>query len=138
VAAGILKQSTTVAPPSTIDIRTLHRSRRLPLAFLRGVGLPDALIDYLPSLLSQAIQHYSCFINYSSKTRASSAGCTPDLQDKGVRCWFASEDMKRRPWEPSKVSRSDGGTIGSYGSNNRRSTAEALRDRSGVLQGIKR
>jgi hypothetical protein len=38
----------------------------LPLTFLRGVGLPDALIEYLPSLLNQAIQHYSCFISYSS------------------------------------------------------------------------
>ena len=36
------------------------------LAFLRGVGLPDNLIDYLPSLLNQPIQFYSCFISYSS------------------------------------------------------------------------
>jgi hypothetical protein len=30
-----------------------------------GVGLPDNFIEYLPSLLNQAIQHYSCFISYS-------------------------------------------------------------------------
>jgi uncharacterized protein YjbI with pentapeptide repeats len=53
--------------PSTIDHRTLQQSGPLPLAFLRGVGLPDNLIEYLPSLLSQAIQHYSCFISYSNK-----------------------------------------------------------------------
>jgi hypothetical protein len=29
--------------------------------------LPDNLIDYLPSLLNQAIQDYSCFIRYSAK-----------------------------------------------------------------------
>jgi hypothetical protein len=46
--------------PSSVDIRTLQRSGQLPLVFLRGVGLPDALIEYLPSLLNQAIQHYSC------------------------------------------------------------------------------
>jgi hypothetical protein len=46
--------------PSTIDIRTLQRSGPLPLAFLRGVGLPDTLIEYLPALLNQAIQFYSC------------------------------------------------------------------------------
>ena len=34
--------------PSTIDHRTLARSGPLPLAFLRGVGLPDRLIDDLP------------------------------------------------------------------------------------------
>jgi hypothetical protein len=56
--------------PSSIDIRTLQRSGRLPLPFLRGVGLQDMLIDYLPSLLNQAIQHYSCFISYSSKDEA--------------------------------------------------------------------
>src|SRR4051794_35485520 len=35
--------------PSTVDHRTLQRSGLLPLAFLRGVGLPENLIDYLPS-----------------------------------------------------------------------------------------
>ena len=44
--------------PSIIDHRTLQRSGRLPLAFLRGCGLPDRLIDYLPSLLEEAIQYY--------------------------------------------------------------------------------
>ena len=53
--------------PSILDHRTLQRSGRLPLAFLRGCGLPDQLIDYLPSLLEEAIQYYSCFISYSSK-----------------------------------------------------------------------
>jgi hypothetical protein len=41
--------------PSTLDYRTLQRSGRLPLAFLRGCGLPDRLIDCLPSLLGEAI-----------------------------------------------------------------------------------
>jgi len=35
--------------PSTIDYRTVAKSAILPLAFLRGCGLPDALIDSLPS-----------------------------------------------------------------------------------------
>ena len=39
--------------PSSIDFRTLEKSPNLPLAFLRGVGLPDRLIDYLPSLLNR-------------------------------------------------------------------------------------
>jgi hypothetical protein len=72
----------------------LQRSGRLPLAFLRGIGLPDALIEYLPSLLSQPIQHYSCFISYSSKEEDFARRLHADLQDEGVRCWFAPEDMK--------------------------------------------
>jgi hypothetical protein len=80
--------------PSVVDIRTLQRSGPLPLAFLRGVGLPDALIKYLPSLLNQPIQHYSCFISYSTKDDEFVDRLHADLQDKGVRCWIAPEDMK--------------------------------------------
>ena len=79
--------------PSTIDHGTLQRSGPLPLAFLRGVGLPDNLIDYLPSLLGHAIQFYSCFISYSSKDQAFAERLHADLQAKGVRCWFAPHDM---------------------------------------------
>ena len=80
--------------PSIIDHRTLQRSGPLPLAFLRGVGLPDNLIDYLPSLLNQPIQFYSCFISYSSKDQAFAERLHADLQAKGVRCWFAPHDMQ--------------------------------------------
>ena len=80
--------------PSTIDHRTLARSGNLPLSFLRGCGLPDTFIDYLPSLLNQPIQHYSCFISYSSKDDAFAQRLYADLQNKGVRCWFAPKDMK--------------------------------------------
>jgi uncharacterized protein YjbI with pentapeptide repeats len=80
--------------PSTLDHRTLAWSGLLPLAFLRGCGLPDALIDYLPSLLSEPVQFYSCFISYASKDHAVAERLYADLQNKGVRCWFAPEDMK--------------------------------------------
>jgi hypothetical protein len=79
---------------STIDHRTLARSGPLPLAFLRGCGLPDALIDYLPSLLNEPFQFYSCFISYASKDHPFAERLYADLQNKGVRCWFAPEDMK--------------------------------------------
>ena len=71
----------------------MQRSGRLPLQFLRGVGLPDNFIEYLPSL-NQPIQHYSCFISYSGKDDAFVRRLHADLQNKGVRCWFAPEDMK--------------------------------------------
>ena len=79
--------------PSIIDHRTLQRSGPLPLSFLRGVGLPDNLIEYLPSLLNQAIQHYSCFISYSTKDQEFAERLHADLQNKGVRCWFAPHDL---------------------------------------------
>ena len=87
-------ESCTHRGPSTIDHRTLAQSGELPLSFLRGCGLPDTFIDYLPSLLNQPIQFYSCFISYSTKDDAFARRLHADLQDKGVRCWFAPEDMK--------------------------------------------
>ena len=79
--------------PSTLDHRTLAQSGPLPLAFLRGCGLPESLITYLPSLLNQPIQFYSCFISYSTKDQAFADRLHADLQNKGVRCWFAPHDM---------------------------------------------
>ncbi len=79
--------------PSSLDHRTLQRSGRLPLPFLRGCGLPDRLIDNLPSLLEDAIQYYSCFISYSSKDDAFAKRLHADLQNNGVRCWFAPHDL---------------------------------------------
>jgi uncharacterized protein YjbI with pentapeptide repeats len=79
--------------PSSVDHRTLEQSGTLPLQFLRGVGLPDSLIEYLPSLLNRAIQHYSCFISYSARDREFAERIHADLQDAGVRCWFAPHDM---------------------------------------------
>jgi len=75
--------------PSTIDHRTLQKSGPLPLSFVRGVGLPESLIEGLPSLLNQALQHYSCFISYSSKDQEFADRLHGDLQSNGVRCWFA-------------------------------------------------
>jgi hypothetical protein len=80
------------AGPSIIDFETL-KSGPLPVAFLRGVGLPDRLIEHLPSLLNEAIQYYSCFISYSSKDQAFAKSLYDDLQNKRVRCWFAPHDM---------------------------------------------
>ncbi len=79
--------------PSTLDHRTLKDSGSLPLAFLRGAGLPDNLIDFLPSLSNQAVQFYSCFISYSAKDEEFAFRLHADLQATGVRCWFAPHDL---------------------------------------------
>lgn len=75
--------------PSIIDHRTLHKSGPLPVSFLRGVGLPDTLIDYLPSLFNQAIQYFSCFISYSAQDQEFA-----DRFHADVRCWFAPHDLR--------------------------------------------
>lgn len=80
--------------PSVIDHATLMKSKNLPLPFLRGCGLPDDLIEYLPSFRHDPVQFYSCFISYSSKDDEYARRLHADLQDSGVRCWFAPEDLK--------------------------------------------
>jgi hypothetical protein len=44
-------------------------------------------------LLKQAIQHYSCFISYSAKDDEFAKSIHADLQNSGVRCWFAPHDL---------------------------------------------
>lgn len=78
---------------STIDHRTIINSGRMPNNFLRGCGLPDTLIEFLPSLFSEPIQFYASFISYSSKDQKFADRLYADLQNKGVRCWLASEDL---------------------------------------------
>jgi hypothetical protein len=80
--------------PSILDTRSLAKSGRLPLAFLRGCGLPQQLIDYWPSLLNQPIQFYSCFISYSNTDHDFADRLHADLQNRDVRCWFAPHDVK--------------------------------------------
>ncbi len=83
--------------PSTIGIDTLfHSQGKIPEVFLRGCGVPDALIAYLPSIVGSMspIQFYSCFISYSSKDREFAERLYADLQAKGVRCWYDQEHLK--------------------------------------------
>jgi hypothetical protein len=80
--------------PSSLDFRTLQKSGTLPLSFLRGCGLPETLIEYLPSLLKQPIQFYSCFISYSTQDQEFAERLYADLQSKGAWCWFAPHDVQ--------------------------------------------
>jgi hypothetical protein len=83
--------------PSTIGVDTLVRSRgKVPEAFLRGCGVPDELTRYLPYILNamEPIQFFSVFISYSSADKDLAERLYADLQQKGVRCWFATHDLK--------------------------------------------
>ena len=83
---------------STIDIDTLiHRSKgQIPTAFLRGCGVPEAIIEYLPSLIAgmSPVQFYSCFISYSHQDEAFCQRLHGRMQQQGIRVWYAPEDMK--------------------------------------------
>lgn len=81
--------------PSTIGVDTLERSQgNIPEEFLRGAGVSDNFITYARSLVTKPIEYYTCFISYSSKNQDFTERLYADLQSKGVRCWFAPEDLK--------------------------------------------
>src|SRR6266566_1061347 len=83
--------------PSTIGIDTIIRSQgHIPESFLREAGVPNSIIEAIPSLIGflKPIDFYSCFISYSSKDQDFAERLYADLQSKGVRCWFAPEDLK--------------------------------------------
>ena len=83
--------------PSIIGIDTLYLSGgKIPESFLRGCGVPDELIAYLPSLVGarQAIQFYSCFISYSNKDEEFCRRLYSRMRDEHLRVWFAPEDVK--------------------------------------------
>lgn len=79
--------------PSIIDHQTLTKSGQLPTKFLQGCGLPDSLVEYLPSL-SSPIQFYSCVISYSTSDQEFAKKLHADLTRAGIRSWIAAQDLR--------------------------------------------
>lgn len=100
--------------PSIINHQTISTSQDLPLEFLRGCGLSDWEIELTKlyqsnltheeiieiqqqvfELLSQCpIQFYSYFISYSTKDEDFAKKLCEDLQNSGIRCWFAPHHIQ--------------------------------------------
>lgn len=83
--------------PSEINIGTLYKSAgTIPEAFLRGCGVPDEFITFIPSIIGaqKAIQFYSCFISYSTKDEEFARRLHSRMRDAKLRVWFAPEDIK--------------------------------------------
>lgn len=81
--------------PSVISIDTIYRSwGNIPESFLRGCGVPDTFIAFMPSLTGKPWEFYSVFISHSTKDHDFAKRLHADLQSGGVRCWFAPEDVQ--------------------------------------------
>ncbi len=83
--------------PSSIGVDTLYRSQgKIPAEFLRGCGVPENFITYLPSLIGtrQPIQYQSCFISHSSHDDEFARRLHEKMRGEKLRVWFAPEDMQ--------------------------------------------
>lgn len=79
---------------SNIDFHTLIKSKHIPVDFLHGCGLPEKLINFIYPEKGSPLQFYSSFISHSSKDKPFVEKLHSDLQGKGIRCWYAPEDLK--------------------------------------------
>jgi hypothetical protein len=80
--------------PSSIDLDTIFRSEgKIPVEFLRDVGLPEDFIQYFRSQDWKS-GYPSCFISYSSKDQGFVSHLHASLQQAEVRCWLATEDLR--------------------------------------------
>jgi hypothetical protein len=80
--------------PSTIGLDTIEQSHGcIPEVFLRGAGVSERIIEYLPSLAARAIEFYSCFISYSHVDKSFARRLYDALQGRGIRCWLDEHEM---------------------------------------------
>jgi TIR domain/Pentapeptide repeats (8 copies) len=79
--------------PSVIDYHTLMESGPLPEVFLRGCGLSNEFIHYLPCFWNQPFEFYSCFISYSHADKSFARRLHDTLQGRGIRCWLDEHQL---------------------------------------------
>ncbi|GHO88244.1 toll/interleukin-1 receptor domain-containing protein [Dictyobacter formicarum] len=81
--------------PSLVQLHSVYLPQdSRAMHFLRGTGVPDEWIVIYRAQMMSPIQYHSCFISYANNDGMLARRLHSDLQDHGVRCWFASEDMK--------------------------------------------
>jgi TIR domain/Pentapeptide repeats (8 copies) len=79
--------------PSTIGIDTIYRSqRKIPERFLRDAGVPETFLDYMHTLVGQAIQYFTCFISHSHHDQLFCNRLKADLRSHDVPSWYFPED----------------------------------------------
>lgn len=84
-----------------IDFRTLINSAgQLPLAFLRGCGVPEGLIQQYLAHWDEFSFVTSAFVSHSSHDRRFVDRLVDALQTLGIRCFYSRYDMK--PGDPNR------------------------------------
>ena len=88
-------ETVTHLGPSTVGIDTLLKSDgKIAEAFLRGVGIPEDFITFIPSLVGRAIEFYSSFISYSHHDEEFARRLHSRMRGENLRVWYAPEELK--------------------------------------------
>lgn len=81
--------------PLSIGVETLYLSNgQISTSFLRNAGIPEILIEYLPSLTNNALEFYGCFISVAEADYSFAEKLWKDLKNMGVPCYLWKEDMR--------------------------------------------
>ncbi|MEX0728652.1 MAG: pentapeptide repeat-containing protein [Planctomycetaceae bacterium] len=84
-------ESFTHLAPSSIGIDTLYRSNgKIPEAFLRDCGLPEAFLATWPKFkeTNDPVQSHVFFIRFGEKDRVFAEQLQLGLTKRGLRCWL--------------------------------------------------
>jgi len=82
--------------PSSIGIETLFKSGgKIPDVFLRGCGVPQKVIQKVPSWTGSLPpdEFYSCFISHSHEDKDFADSVYKRLQDRKINCWLDKHQM---------------------------------------------
>ncbi len=66
----------------------------IPDVFLRGIGVPQPVMDLLPLLRNELFYRYSTFISYSRKDDTFAERLYNSLQGEGVRVWKDTHEIR--------------------------------------------
>jgi hypothetical protein len=90
--------------PSMIDVATIGRSTgSIPQKFLQGVGLTGHLLEAILEQSKNPLSYFTCFISYASEDQRFAEILYHDLQQRGVRCWFAPMNLRPGDKFPEKI-----------------------------------
>ena len=80
--------------PSVLDVETIYASRTHPRSVLARGRTSRKSIRFAASLVGVPFVAYSCFISYSTEDQEFAQRLCFDLQERGIRCWFAKHDIQ--------------------------------------------
>ena len=82
--------------PSTVGIDTLYCSEgKIPEAFLRGCGVPEAFVANWSTLRGHPFEQFMCFICHSHEEQSFATRLHETLSAKGIRCWLDEKPKQR-------------------------------------------